>query len=102
MISVAQDLGERLYFDGQLYHYECIMLETLTNAFQSLMDFGVIEKVKVQGATDAVIRLTTQYKDEMELRSFIARLNDYRRAPFGGVNFDIEDAISMLHKDNEL
>ena len=40
---MAQDLGERLYFDGQLYHYECIMSETLGNAFLSLMDLQVVE-----------------------------------------------------------
>ena len=41
VIKLAQDMGERLYFDGQLYHYECIMSETLGNAFQSLMDMKV-------------------------------------------------------------
>ena len=61
----------------------------------------VVEKVKVTGATDSVIRLTEKYKNLDQLKTLIARINNYRRAPFGGVVWNIDDAIAMLFKDNE-
>ena len=53
LLRDVQDIGETLYFDGQLDLYEAIAKDTLLNSWTLLESWGVIEFIKISGGNSS-------------------------------------------------
>lgn len=89
MVAHAQVLGEKLYFDSQLDHYEAIAKETMTNAFFVYGEMGIIERVKVEGQQKKAVQLSEEYRDEAKLQALVQRIQSYSFSVGGRPSVDL-------------
>lgn len=105
LVAHAQVLGEKLYFDSQLDHYEAVAKETVGNAFIVFGEMGIIRRIKVHGQPKRSLQLTEKHRSEGKLLALVQRIHGYRwrvHGAGGGVQAeDLSCALELVLQDRE-
>lgn len=83
LVSLTQSVGELMYFDGQLDHFEAIGKETLVNALSVFVDRGIIERIRVstdEKSSVASLKLTRNSHAE-DVNDLIRGIDLFRKVP---------------------
>jgi glycerol-3-phosphate O-acyltransferase len=91
LVNASQQVGEKMFFDEQVEHYEAIAKDTLQNAVAALLESGELQTQLVQGGE----KLLTSETPE-KLRAKIESINSFRgdgpRDTCAAVSFALAEA----------
>uniref|UniRef100_A0A7S4C879 Phospholipid/glycerol acyltransferase domain-containing protein n=1 Tax=Eutreptiella gymnastica TaxID=73025 RepID=A0A7S4C879_9EUGL len=96
-IAKIQSVGERLYFSGEMDHYEAVGKETLQQAVQRYYQIGVLLHTyppEGRGKGHAV-RLAERFRSEDAMHELIARVHAFRRTTDMSLDNVIEAVKNM-------